>query len=158
MKRYRTTLLMASLAVAILALIVIAAPRAGLIGSDTALATGPNVDCGPGIDWVNECAEVPSEVLEDTGALLGISIDDDCIADVSFVVNGDVTISRDKESGGVIDTKINTMTLTGSGPTVRVGDAAIKPLKVSEGAIIQQTGDNTLADSFFNVYVEAGPG
>ncbi|MCK4660445.1 MAG: hypothetical protein KAV82_13065 [Phycisphaerae bacterium] len=137
-------------------------------GHDDACEDGPCEDCGPGPHWVDTCSHGMDHVP--SGALVGIDIDDDCLADASLVMIGPVTIQRSDplddsvqfpglaEIDGhldVIDTEILYMSLESGGYTLIAGaDLGAVPLAESLGAIAEQPDDPLLADSFFDVYFE----
>jgi hypothetical protein len=95
--------------------------------------------------------------MPDTGALVGIDINLDCLEDMSLVLSGPVEVERQAAVGEHIDTEIVSMELTGSGVTLRVGVSTpgIDPAVPStSGAIDETAGDPALADSFFHVWFE----
>ncbi len=127
--------------------------------------------CGPGNHWVDTCP-AGTDNMPDTGALVGIDIDLDCVEDLSLVLRGPVDIDRSSPLDDstnfpgtrpvdghldVIDTEIVSMTLTGGGVTLRVGvnTPGINPAVPNTfGAVAEQPADPALAESFFDVFFE----
>jgi hypothetical protein len=54
----------------------------------------------------------------------------------------------------IIDTEIVAMSLSGGGAVLRAGTITTQPVTRSFGAIAEASGDNKLADSFFDVFFE----
>ncbi len=148
-------------------------------GIDDACFAEPCAQCGPGQHWIHNPPCPPGGTGSDTlpsGAVAGIDLNDDCIADVNFVVGGPVTIRKRgpfDDSGqypglrpvdghlDVIDTEIVAMTLTGGGVTLVAGAGlGATPLLPSRGTVAEQGGNPALADSFFDVFfeIEYAPG
>lgn len=132
--------------------------------------------CGPGAHWVDSCP-AGLDILPNTAALIGIDIDLDTLVDFSLVVNGPTTVSRQNSSDDsanfpgtrpldahldVIDTEIVSLNLSGGGFGLWAGQGPSPNsgvvLNPSFGAIFEQGGDNTLADSFFDVFFEVDLG
>jgi hypothetical protein len=132
--------------------------------------------CGPGDHWIDGPCDGGSDVLIDAPGFVAIDLDQDCLADISLNLSGDVIIQRSSSidrsinfpgstdcngsSCGVvdghldvIDTEIVSMSLNGGDAVLRIGDTASSPLWPSLGTIIEKT-DPALADSFFNVFFE----
>lgn len=109
-----------------------------------------------------------------SGAVLGIDLNGDCVAETSVVLGGPATIRkigpRDDSTNfpgtrpidahkDVVDTEIIQMTLSGGGVTLLGGGGLGGiPLAPSLGAVAEQPGDPSLADSFFDVFVELSGG
>ena len=132
--------------------------------------------CGPGDHWIDSCSTAggPSgnaEFYTDTfDSVATISIDQnfDNVGDFTAVLGGIVKIFRgdpyqndpvnDPGHLNRIDTEIVEMTLSGGGVTLRAGDGNANLSSdnnlYSGGSIIEKSGDPTLADSFFDVFVE----
>ncbi|MDP6342899.1 MAG: PEP-CTERM sorting domain-containing protein [Alphaproteobacteria bacterium] len=136
------------------------------LGLATAPAQAAPV-CGPGAHWVDGCAA--GFDLFSSSATVGIDIDLDLLQDITMVLNGPTKIQRSNpldDSANfpglrpvdahldVIDTEIISLTLTGGGATLRAGAGLIASGQQSLGAIAEQPGDPTLADSFFDVFFE----
>ncbi|MBI4719316.1 MAG: hypothetical protein HY763_16085 [Planctomycetes bacterium] len=136
---------------------------------DACEADPPCADCGPGPHWVDQCA--PGSDNMPTGALVGIDFDLDCIADVSLVLSGPATVARTRPLDDsmhfpglrsidghldVIDTEMLSMMLLGGGVQLTAGQGlgAGGVLGMSPGAIAETMGDPSLADSFFDIFVE----
>jgi hypothetical protein len=113
-------------------------------------------DCGRGDHWVDQCPEsidrMPSR------ALAGLSLDNDCTPEISLILRGPVTVRRDQadKASHSIATEIVAMSLSGGGVTMRAGAGGGigGVLRPSLGLIREQSADPTMADSFFNVFVE----
>ncbi|MGB2985790.1 MAG: hypothetical protein WBE26_07895, partial [Phycisphaerae bacterium] len=133
----------------------------------------PCEDCGPGPHWVDTCEgggdNMPSS------ALVGIDFDGDCEADTTFRLNGPVHIWRsgpqDDSSNfpglrpvdghlDVLDTAIVSMNLTGGGIALVAGAGMGQGgvLRPTLGAIAEDPADDTMADSFFEVFFEVDLG
>ncbi len=132
--------------------------------------------CGPGVHWIDGPCDAGLNVLIGTSAFIGIDLDSDCVSDLSITLSGDAVIERsapidrsinfpdpndcDGSSCGlvdahldVIDTEIVSMSLTGGGVVLRVGDDASVSIPNSLGTVVEN-GDPALADSFFEVFLE----
>ena len=133
----------------------------------------PCEDCGPGARWIDQCAAGYDHMV--TGALIGIDLGGDCVADTSLILNGPVHIQRSDPLDDsnhypglapvdghleVIDTEILSMSLSGGGVTMIAGGGLGQGgiLGRSPGAIAEQPDDPTLADSFFDVFFEVDLG
>ena len=132
----------------------------------------PCSECGPGPHWVDTCDGGTDSMP--SGALLGIDTNLDCVADTSLVLNGPVIVgrtgSRDDSAQfpglrpidghqDVIDTEMLSLDLTGGGVTLVAGAGnAHVPIRPTRGAILEDTSDASLADSFFDVFVELDMG
>jgi hypothetical protein len=130
---------------------------------------GAGTGCGPGHHWIATCS--PGQDSRGSGALVGIDFDLDNLADQSFVLTGPVTVQRSapldssvffpgtgSPSGhpDVIDTEILSMSLTGGGASLVAG-AGLGfggVLGASRGTILEQAANDSLADSFFDVFFE----
>ena len=125
--------------------------------------------CGPGPHWVDSCT-TGSDTIPATCAAVGIDLNLDNVADTTLMMCGPVSISRSDPLNAsvnfptvtgpaghvgpdVIDTEIVSMNLTGGGASLRAGAGGVPALDPSLGAIAE-TSDNTLADSFFDVFFE----
>ncbi len=110
-------------------------------------------DCGPGSHWLDACPDGTDQMP--TRALVGIDMDLDCIADISVIASGPVTVERKMDGSGALphamDTEIVSMSLSGGGVTVTAGAGA--GLRPSLGRL-EETADPFLVDSFFDVFVE----
>lgn len=136
-----------------------------------------SLDCGPGPHWIDTCP-AGLDVFPNSGALVGIDLDLDTIEDFSVVLFGPTVIQRQAASDvslnfpgalgssldshiDVIDIEIVSLSLTGGGFTLTAGQG-ITPggvfLLPSLGAIVEQAGDPTLGDSFFDVFFEVDLG
>jgi hypothetical protein len=111
-----------------------------------------------------------------SGAVLGIDTTGDCIADLNAVLGGTATIHKEgpyDDSNNypgtrpvdghkdVVDTEIIAMSLTGGLPVVTMTAGAglgTNPLPATLGAVAEQPGDPSSADSFFDVFVELTDG
>jgi len=135
--------------------------------------------CGPGPHWVDSCP-TGLDVLDPTQVLAAIDLDFDpfCAPDATLILDGPVLIDRSEpqdDSGiffgtrpvdghlDVIDTEILSMVLSGGGATLRAGAGqGVGPsgglLAPTYGTIAEQAGDNTMADSFFDVFFEIDMG
>ena len=133
-------------------------------------------DCGPGAHWVDTCPAGVDQMP--SSALIGIDtdLDVDCTADISMVMSGPATIDRSAaldDSANypgsavidghldAIDTEMKYLKLTGGGGVVMLagsGQGQGGVLSATLGTIVEQAGDNTLGDSFFDVYVEVDMG
>lgn len=112
--------------------------------------------CGPGLDWVDNCPSGTdrfSSVATHTVELFGIG---------TFTLNaqGPTEIRRGDPVGGVIQTELVSMTLTGGGLTINAGDgvgnlSSDGPLH-SPGQIIENP-DQVTATSFFDILFELLP-
>ncbi len=132
----------------------------------------PCEDCGPGPHWIDECREGTDHMP--TGALIGIDLEGDCVADMTVRLSGPVHISRSNPLDDsdffpgsapidghfeVIDTEIVSMSLSGGGVTMTAGGGLGQiPLRRSLGAIVEQPSDAALGDSHFEVFVEVDLG
>ncbi len=142
---------------------------------DDACFAPPCVECGPGDHFIHVPVDCPAGGSDQdtlpSGAVLGLDLDFDCIADVNAILGGPVTIGKvgplDDSAHypglrnvdghtDVIDTEIIAMQLTGGGVTLRAGDGlGLIPLPPTLGAVAEVQAPNThLVDSFFDVYVE----
>lgn len=129
--------------------------------------------CGPGEHWVDECRagvdNMPSE------ALIGIDLTLNCEPNSNLRLLGPVTVQRSSPRDDsvnfpgtrpidghfdVLDTEILLMVLTRSGITLRAGAGQGQGgvLWPSYGVIAEQSGDNTMADSSFEVFFEVDLG
>jgi len=134
-------------------------------------AKEPCEDCGPGAHWMHDPPCPPGADLISTGAVVGISINLDCVEDTNLVLSGTAAVlrsgPRDDSANypglrpidghrDVIDTEMVSMSLTGSGFTLvagaGLGQGGVLP--PSQGAIAEKAGDPALADSFFDVFFE----
>jgi hypothetical protein len=105
-----------------------------------------------------------------SGALVGIDVNLDCVADNSFVLNGPVQIQRSDAQDDslfypgarpldghldVIDTEIVAMSLTGGSLTLTAGAGlGNTPLDSTFGVIAENLTNPALGDSFFDVFFE----
>ncbi|MFH0981595.1 MAG: IPTL-CTERM sorting domain-containing protein [Planctomycetota bacterium] len=122
-------------------------------------ADTPCQHCGPGANWVDSCAE-GQDNMPATRALVGIDTSGDCVVDTNLILNGPTLVTRSGPAGGVINTELVSMSLTAMGGqvlTAGFGQGAI-PLAHSYGQIVEQGGDPTMADSFFDVFFEVNLG
>ncbi len=128
----------------------------------------PCSHCGPGPDWVDTCA-AGQDIVAHHSALVGIDLNLDEIADTSFILGpcpgSQLLIDRSDPVGGVIDTEILDLCLS-TGPaisptitlTVGAGQGQGGVLGPSLGNITEDPGDNTVADSYFDVLFEVDMG
>ena len=164
---------MRRLPISLLAMVV--AVAAAVLGSSDATAAPP-ASCGPGSHWADTCVGPPPPPHPDffptSGALVGVDTNNDCSVDQNLVMSGPTTVDRQDRSDDsaqfpgtrpvdahldVIDTEIVSMSLTGGGFTLSAGVNApgINPsVPATRGAVAEQPGDNTMADSFFDVFFE----
>ena len=122
--------------------------------------------CGPGPHWVDSC-------LADTDnfystAAIGVDLDFDGFVDIPAVLSGPTTIFRgfpfdtpdplDPGHFNQINTEIVSMNLIGSGMTLTAGDGignlGSDGSLYSPGAVVEQPGDPTQAESFFDVFFQ----
>ncbi len=105
-----------------------------------------------------------------SGALLGIDLDGDCVADTSVAMRGPVTVEkwgpRDDSANfpglrpidahkDVIDTEMLSMTLSRGGVQLTVGAGlGLQPLAATLGAVAELPSDSSRADSMFDVFAE----
>ncbi len=116
----------------------------------------PCDECAPGPHWVDACPagddQMPSR------ALAGLDFDGDGVPETNLILRGPVTIRRDAGDATThtIQTEILSMNLTGGGVTLRAGfgGGVGGVLPPTLGSIVEQSGDNTMADSFFDVFFE----
>jgi len=148
----------------LIALIVAGCAAAGLPGLAGATGSGPHwVDSLPaGVDMYGNAT-----------ALVGLDLDLDAEGntDATLSLSGSLVIQRSDPLDDsmyypglrpidghldVIDTEITSLSLTGGGGGLVAGAGLGQGgvLGSSLGAFAEQYGDNTLADSFFDVYVE----
>jgi hypothetical protein len=141
--------------------------------------------CGPGPHWVDSCSAGRDQIAN-SGAVVGIDGDMDpgCVPEINLVMwpcsSPDNLLVIDRSGPrddsqhfpglrpldghpDVIDTEIISMCLTRNGFTLRAGAGRQHGpgvLAPSLGAIAEQPGHPTLADSFFDVFfeVELPPG
>ena len=141
----------------------------GNLVDDACQADDQCEDCGPGPHWVDSCPSGGDNMP--TGALIGIDRDLDCEPDINVVLSGPVSVWRSNPLDDsvafpglapvdghreVIDTEMVSMNLTGSGIALIAGQGmgtggALPP---TLGAILENSGDPALADSFFDVFFE----
>jgi hypothetical protein len=89
--------------------------------------------------------------------VVGIDLNLDDLVDQTIVLSGPTTIHRAAPVGtnpATIQTEILSMILTGGDVTLRAGAGGTPALLASSGTVTEQTGDNTQADSFFDVFFE----
>jgi hypothetical protein len=125
--------------------------------------------CPPGPHWVDNCG--PGEDRLKSGALVGIDKNLDCVTDTALVMAGPVNVVKSPPLDDslqypgtravdghldVIDTEIVSMTLTGAGATLiaGVGRGQAAALEASYGVIAEQLANNSVADSYFDVFFE----
>ncbi len=121
--------------------------------AQTATAQQPCSACD-GPDWISGCGAGTDEM--DSGAEVGIYANDVCSDEItSLVLRGPVTVVREAESGGTINTEITNMVLTSGGVILTVGAG------LGQGGVlaptlgtITATGDPDVGDSAFNVFFE----
>jgi len=160
--------------------LVVTAVIFGLFATPPAAAQGlPCTQCLAGAHWVDNCGPGVDQIAN-TGALVGIDTNLDCVVDVNLVLNPcsapnnllvvSKSVHRDDSQNfpgirpidgylDVIDTEILSMCLTGGGFTLRAGLGQGQGpygalLDTSLGAIAELPGDSTLAESFFDVFFE----
>jgi hypothetical protein len=149
----------------------------GPIWSFTTVPAGQSCsECGPGAHWMHDppCA-AGTDVIPNSQALVGIDLGGDCAMDTTFRLIGPVTIDRSDPLDDsvhfpgsapvdghrdVIDTEIVQMVLTDGAVTLTAGAGLGQGgvLQPSYGVIVEKPGDNTRADSFFDVFFEADLG
>jgi len=160
-----------------LAILTVAA--VGLIGVDESAA----LSCGPGPHWIDGCTSPDTDHLN-TGAVLGLDLPGDGLwpldltqPDVNLVMFGPTTVDRAAASdtstnfpgafgssadfhNDIIDIELVALSLTGGGITVTagagLGNGGVLP--PSKGVIVEDPSDNTLAQSFFDVFFEVDLG
>ena len=116
--------------------------------------------CGPGAHWVDACPggidffplTKGVHTIEIFGPMGGI---------FSLFTTGPTTVWRGPGTtipDHHIDTELVALTLTGGGLTLTAGDGMGNGLSdgplFSPGKIIEQAGDSTMADSFFDIFFE----
>jgi hypothetical protein len=129
----------------------------------------PCEDCGPGPHWVDQC---PGGMdIMSSGAVLGVDLNDDCVADQNIVIFGNANVRRSgplddsnqfpgfrpvDDHRDVIDTEMVSMSLGGGGVTLIAGGGYGQGgmLRRSLGAMGEQSGDAAMVDSFFDIFTE----
>lgn len=147
-------------------------------GIDDACFAPPCDECGPGAHWIHLPPCPPGGTGQDnlpSGAVFGIDLTGDCIAETNVIAGGPVTIRKAGPADDatsfpgtrpidghldVVDTEIVGMSLTGGGVTLRAGtmSGSVQPLQPTLGAVAEQPGDPSSADSFFDVFFEVDLG
>lgn len=121
----------------------------------------PCTQCGPGAHWTDSCLE-GTDQISDQGAVIGIDLDLDCVADISLVLGscGTLQIYRSAPVGHDIDTEILDLCLSDGSVTLIAGAGLGQGgvLAPSLGTITEQGGDPALADSSFDVMFEVDLG
>ena len=138
----------------------------------------PCSECGPGAHWVDTCNEGQDQMASNS-ALVGIDINLDCSVDLNLILTpcaepdnllvidrsdplDDSTNfpgTRDVDQHlDVIDTEIVEMCLTNGLVTLRAGKGQGGVVEQSLGTIAEQSNDDTLAESFFDVFFEVDLG
>jgi len=136
------------------------------------ICPGPCSKCGPGPHWVDTCSG-GSDTMP-SAAVVGIDMDLDCIEDMALTLAGPTTVVRSDPQDDsmqfpglapvdghmdVIDTEIVAMSLSGGGVTLTAGGGlGVQALAPTVGAAVEEAGDNTLIDSFFDVMFEVDLG
>lgn len=121
--------------------------------------SGPWDCCGaclPGANWVDTCAP-GDDSLDPTWAEVGLDTNLDGVVDQSLLMSGPMTVRRGAPAAGIIQTEIISMSLTGGGVTLRAGTQTIginPAVQPTTGRVTEQVTNNTLADSFFDVFFE----
>jgi hypothetical protein len=129
----------------------------------------PCTECGLGPHWIDQCATGQDDMP--SGAVVGIDLNLDCVADVSMLLSGPATVTHSDPLDDsaqfpgsstidghldVIDTEMVSMNLIGSGVTLvagaDLGQGGV--LAPSLGAIIEQQADPAIAESFFDIFFE----
>ncbi len=132
--------------------------------------------CGPGNHWVDGCGPAGgSDFFPTSGAVVGIDVNLDCVKDQNIILSGPTTVQRQGASDAsanfpgafgsstdshidVIDTEIVSMSLGGGGGYTLTAGLGLTPggvnLNPSKGTIVEKAINNTLADSFFDVFFE----
>ncbi len=130
----------------------------------------PCAECGPGPHWLHNPPCPPGTDAMPSGALIGIDTNLDCVRDQNLVMFGPSYVQRNGATDDslrfpgirpvdghtdVVDTEMRELTLTGGGATLIAGfgRGAIS-LAATYGAVAEQPGDPSLADSFFDVFFE----
>ncbi len=135
----------------------------------------PCSECGPGSHWVDTCSEGQDQMASNS-ALVGIDINLDCLVDFNLILtpcadpdnlliidrsdplddSTNFSGTRDVDQHlDVIDTEIVSMCLTNGLVTLKVGQGQGGGItQQSLGAIAEQSNDDTLAESFFDVFFE----
>ena len=140
--------------------------RCGAAFAALALSAAPGAQadvpcqaCGPGAHWVDTCLE-GNDTMGSTGAVVGIDTTGDCLANMSFVLNGPVTVHRNAAVGHAIVTEITSMILTGGGVALTAGAGLGNGgvLKASPGLIVEQVLNPAMANSTFEVMFEVDLG
>ena len=132
--------------------------------------------CGPGPHWIDQCPG-GQDFFANAQATIGLDLladgNLDGLVDMTYVLTGPATVSRSSSVDDsmsypgtrfidghldVIDTQIASMVLTGGGVTMIAGaDQGVGPgigLPPTLGNIAEQNPDNSLGDSFFEVWFE----
>ena len=112
-------------------------------------------DCGPGPAWVDGCPEGNDDMP--SAAEVGIYADPLCEGPSDdYVLRGPVSVRRENSLGTEIVTEIMEMELTDGSMTLfaGLGQGTVPLTQQSMGTIVEQAGDDTKADSSFDVYFE----
>jgi hypothetical protein len=126
--------------------------------------------CGPGPHWIDNCLAGQDQVA-DHSAAIALDLDLDCegetVADLDptalLIVNRSGPQDDSMHYPGlrpidghldVIDTEIVGMSLSGGGVTVRAGAGRVGIILPTLGAIAEYPADPSLAESFFDIFVE----
>jgi hypothetical protein len=116
--------------------------------------------CGPGAHFVDTCP-AGSDIIANSGAVVGIDTTLNCDPNVSLVLSGPTTIDRAAGTPHSIDTEMVLLNLVGGGVGIWAGQGPSpnsKDLPQSFGSIVEQGGDPFLADSSFDVFFEVNLG
>ena len=116
------------------------------------------MSCGPGPNWVNSCTPGSDTFPVFNSFFVDTNLDGE--VDTIFVGFGSITTVRgspfvNPSGDDAIEVEIVAMNLTGPGITVTAGGAG---LATSSGEIFENFLDNTLANSFFEVFLEIDVG
>jgi hypothetical protein len=124
-----------------------------LVAGGTAFCSG----CSGSANWVGACTSSGDDFINLTWAVVGVDTNLDNAVDSYVVLEGPTTVHRAGAVGATIATEIIAMNLTGGGMTLKAGtqtfqiNPAVPP---TIGQVAELAGDDTTADSFFDVFFE----
>lgn len=146
---------------------------AGLVVATFTTPLAAATSCGPGNHWIDGCGGGTDGLS--TGALVGIDLTLDGIVDQDLTLTGPTTVERGSPLDDsvtfpgtrpvdghldVIETEMLSMNLVGSGVTLKAGEGQGfgGSLGPSNGLIFEQSSDNTMCESFFDIFFEVDLG
>lgn len=113
--------------------------------------------CGPGSGWIDSCPG-GIDTISDQAALVGIDLNLDCSTDTNMVLSscGDMVVNRTAGSGGVINTMMVDLCLSGQGVTLvaGAGNGQGGVLSATSGQIVEDPSDDKVGHSSFDVFFE----